>query len=270
MKKQWLGLAVLAVLALGGCGQKQSTSQSTSNAKSSKVSSKKSKAKAKAKASSSSSQASSSTAAPTQTHLATLQSALHKQIPGVKFPQQDPAASGQALNVAAEGTAASYKLYFSFGAAAAFQASTLPRANAPYVLTKTTPESTAAAQAADAAINYQTLQAGLPTIALGDGLTGTKEGAAGSTYVTWHEGRWSLVASGVNQNQEDPVALAKQAVSFLAQASLPIPATHGAVVLRVAKSSDRVNTVAWRENSAYYQLSGIDPLMTLRLATLLR
>ncbi|MCI1893772.1 MAG: hypothetical protein LKJ29_05085 [Lactobacillus sp.] len=268
MKKQWLGLAVLAVIVLGGCGQKQATKPSSNSAKSSKVSSK--KAKAKTKASSSSSQASSSTAAPAQSHLATLQSALRKQIPGAKFPQQDPAASGQALNVAAAGTSANYKLYFSFGAAAAFQASSLPRSNAPYVLTKTTPESTAAAEAADAAINYQALQAGLPTVALGDGLTGTKEGAAGSTYVTWHEGRWSLVASGVNQNQEDPAALAKQAVSFLAQASLPIPATHGAVVLHVAKSNDRVNTVAWRENSAYYQLSGIDPLMTLRLATLLR
>ncbi|WP_125579702.1 hypothetical protein [Lacticaseibacillus suibinensis] len=267
MKKQWLGLAVLAVIVLGGCGQKQASKPSSSSAKSSQTSSQ--KAKAKAKSSQSSSQASSSTTAPAQTHLATLQSALRKQIPGAKFPQQDPATNGQALNVAAEGTAASYKLYFSFGAAA-FQASALPRANASYVLTKTTPESTAAAKAADAAINYQALQAGLPTVALGDGLTGTKEGAAGSTYVTWHEGRWSLVASGVNQNQEDPVALAKQAVSFLAQASLPIPATHGAVVLHVAKSSDRVNTVAWRENSAYYQLSGIDPLMTLRMATLLR
>lgn len=278
MKKFWgVTLTLLTALTLASCGNKPAThdsssSKSTSSLKqksSSKAkSSTSSSAKSSSSISSSSSSSSSTKPATAQDRLTSLTQQLKAAIPSALVPTNYPLATGQFLNASYTGDATHYTMYFA-GQNSAFPFNT-PQVHANAADISISAQTYQNAADAEAQINYQASETGLPTVALGDNLTGTQQGAAGSTYTTWQEGRWSLTVQAINQNQENGLTLSRQAVALLSQAFLPVPATHGAINLRVATGGLRLNSVTWRQGNTLYNATGIDAMTLLRVVTSLK
>ncbi|WP_125702749.1 hypothetical protein [Lacticaseibacillus daqingensis] len=264
MKKTHWWLLMPLVLTLTGCGNGAAPAKNSSDQPAASASSQSQQSRHKVSQSTQASTTSQSTSSAPQpeARLTTLRTAARQLVPGMPFPTTYTPASGQALNVVATGDAANATLFLSEGRAQAFNAAGLPTTDAPLAIQKTTTTS-------DAQIDPQAVQADLPTVALGDGLVGTQEGAAGSSYITWQEGRWVITVQAANINGEDSLPLAKQAVALFAQQMLPIPATQGAIHLRVSAGTDRINTVTWRSGDAVYQVSGQDAMATIQLAVTL-
>lgn len=290
-KSKWLLLAVLGITLFGaGCQNKsQDTSKSgTSSEKSSKRRSSEKKtsssedksaqssesstssSSSKATADQSSSKASDSSQAPvTTSRLSQLNQQLSRLLVGEKLPQRVPVSAGKVLNISQTGNSRNYTVaYFASAQSVALNDASLAQQTAFATVQKKT---YASASAAQQTINYQPTQAGLPTVDLGTGITATQEGAAGSSYTNWIEGRWSLVVRASNINGENGVPLAKKAVQWLHTAMLPVPDVHGAVNLYVSSAStSRMNTVTWSKGSAVYLISASDPMVALQLATSLK
>lgn len=121
-------------------------------------------------------------------------------------------------------------------------------------------------EAAASAVN-QIIDNGGNPIDLGYGITGHQQGAAGSTFLSWQEGNWSLVvrASNINGEVADPVA--KEAVAYLETAMLPAPQTVGQISLTASTSdSYQTNSVVWQEGAVVYTIQHFDPLQALKMA----
>lgn len=281
-QRQWLVVpAVALALLAAGCGNdnsKEATSSKPTSSQSSKVSKSKSasskastsaasstKPSASASSKAASSTASSTTQAPTS-RLAGLNQQLKAALPGALLPSTYP--NHATLNASYTGNSGNYAIYYATNnTALAFNSSQVGENAAAIKLTKQTYSS---AEAAEAQINYQPVPAMNATIDVGDHLKAQQQGAAGSTYLTWQEGRWSITVQAINQFQEDPLPLAKQATALFSQLALPIPAGHGAVNLRVNAGGLRLNTVAWRNGNVLYTASGVDAMTLLSVATSLQ
>ncbi|WP_375180103.1 hypothetical protein [Enterococcus rotai] len=121
-------------------------------------------------------------------------------------------------------------------------------------------------EAAASAVN-QIIDNGGNPIDLGYGITGHQQGAAGSTFLSWQEGNWSLVvrASNINGEVADPVA--KEAVAYLETAMLPAPQTVGQISLTASTSdSYQTNSVVWQEGAVVYTNQHFDPIQALKMA----
>jgi hypothetical protein len=172
------------------------------------------------------------------------------------------------LNTSYSGNASRYTIYFGTGSSALPFNTTSVNANAADI--SLSAQTYASATEAEAQIDYQAPETGLPTVALGDNLTGTQQGAAGSTYTNWQEGRWSLTVQAINQNQENGLTLSRQVVALLSKEFLPIPATHGAIALRVNTGGLRLNSITWRQGNILYNATGVDAITLLQVVTSLR
>lgn len=96
---------------------------------------------------------------------------------------------------------------------------------------------------------------------LGFGITGYMQGAAGSTYLNWQEGNWSLLVQANNMNEENPVPLAQSVVEYLEEVYLPEPSSVGQVTLSSSEGETyEANTVVWQEENVVYQVKHIDPM----------
>ncbi|MFD1429504.1 hypothetical protein [Lacticaseibacillus mingshuiensis] len=284
MKKTgWMIPVVLLIVGIAaGCGN-QSTSQSKSNS-SEKISTKSSSKKTEASSDSSSSDTSSSsdesssastfsdtestsssTKKPTISRITELNQQIHAKLTVAKLPTTVSTATGKVLNAAISGTNEAYTVNYSEGSqeVALNVASVAPILE----LTKKTYSTAAAAQSQ---INYQQIQKGLPTVSLGYGMTATQEGAAGSSYTTWHEGNWSITVVSSNVQGEDGLPLAKQAAAYFNRYALPAPDGQATVQLYVAKSSDLMNVITWRKGTALYTASGTDAMKLLQAAVTIR
>lgn len=287
MKKLWgITITLFTTLSLAACGNKPATkdsssSQSTSSVKQksnskSKSSSSKSSSLSSSSSSvnaSSSSKASSASTSSTKSETATdrlgsLTQQLKVALPSAKLPTTYPVASGQVLNTSYSGNASRYTIYFGTGSSALPFNTTSVNANAADI--SLSAQTYASAAEAEVQINYQAPETGLPTVALGDHLTGTQQGAAGSTYTNWQEGRWSLTVQAINQNQENGLPLSRQVVALLSKEFLPIPDTHGAISLRVNTGGLRLNSVTWRQGNVLYNATGVDAITLLQVVTSLR
>lgn len=288
MKKFWgITITLFTALSLAACGNKPATknssnSQSTfsvkqkSSSKSKSSSSKSSSASSSSSVSSSSSNKANATSDSTSStksettadRLGSLTQQLKAALPSSKLPTTYPVASGQVLNTSYSGNASRYTIYFGTGSSALPFNTSSVNANAADI--SLSAQTYANAADAEAQINYQAPETGLPTVALGDNLTGTQQGAAGSTYTNWQEGRWSLTVQAINQNQENGLTLSRQVVALLSKEFLPIPATHGAISLRVNTGGLRLNSVTWRQGNILYNATGVDAMSLLQVVTLLR
>lgn len=104
-------------------------------------------------------------------------------------------------------------------------------------------------------------------IDLGYGLTGYLQGAAGSTYLNWQEGHWSLVVRANNTEAEDPIPLGQKVVAYLEDVYLPAPDTVGQITLKVSLSdSYDANTVIWQDGVVVYQLNHFDAMQVIKMA----
>lgn len=101
---------------------------------------------------------------------------------------------------------------------------------------------------------------------LGHNITGYQSAGAGSVYLGWKEGNWSLTVRGNNLEQEDPIPLAKQTVDYLEGAFLPVPHDVGQVTLRVTPSDFQSNTVVWQNNQTVYTIMNGDAMTSLKMA----
>ena len=108
---------------------------------------------------------------------------------------------------------------------------------------------------------------GLP-VDLGYNFTGFKQGASGSSYLSWLEGNWSLVVRASNINGESPDDLAKNVVNILEQETLPAPNTVGQITLNVAGTTDyNRNSVVWQAGTVVYSVHHFDPIQAVKMAT---
>ncbi len=127
-------------------------------------------------------------------------------------------------------------------------------------------------QEANRAVNYQPIQEGMPKVDLGYGVIGYQEGAAGSTYTTFHEGRWSVtVRSSISEGEKDiGVDFAKQIVERLETQLLPIPHENGSILLTANEQADNpveANSVTWQEGNVLYEVVMANPLPLIDFVT---
>ncbi len=104
-------------------------------------------------------------------------------------------------------------------------------------------------------------KAGGEKVDLGHNITGYQDAGAGSLWIGWNEGRWSLAARTTTDKPKDGLELAKQAVNYLEDNTLPAPKDHGMIHLSAKKSSG--NFVKWQNNGVVYSLERIEDSMDM-------
>ncbi|MEI5993334.1 hypothetical protein [Candidatus Enterococcus mansonii] len=112
----------------------------------------------------------------------------------------------------------------------------------------------------------QIIDNGGSKIDLGYGITGYQQGAAGSSYLSWQEGNWSLVVRASNIEGEKAEPLAKEVVAYLEQAMLPAPKNVGQITLTTTPSNSyQNNSVLWQKGSAVYTIQHFDALQAVKM-----
>lgn len=99
-------------------------------------------------------------------------------------------------------------------------------------------------------------QQGLPTVNLGDGITGTLNSGAGQQMLQWNEGNWSFTVRASAVQGQGPTPTAKQIVNELQTVYLPAPQNHGVGTFDIATNT---YTLTWQKNNKVYSVSGSSP-----------
>lgn len=107
---------------------------------------------------------------------------------------------------------------------------------------------------------------GAKTVDLGYGITGYMQGAAGSNFLSWEEGNWTIVVQASTVEGEEPVALAKSVVDYLETAALPAPNTAGQIDLGVSVGDYQRNEVKWQKENVVYKVTHSDPIQAVKMA----
>ncbi|WP_145048446.1 hypothetical protein [Paenibacillus xylanexedens] len=93
------------------------------------------------------------------------------------------------------------------------------------------------------------------TVDLGHGIKGMVEGAAGSQYLTWMEGRWTLQIRSVSEDNMNNPGIAKKMVEYLESHTLPAPKDKGFVSVNYPSGGKSVNVViSWQNGQQIHQL----------------
>lgn len=265
MKKNRKNLALLLLAAslLAGCaGQSKSQSSQSSQTKSEKKAESKASSKSAAKsaassAKSSSGQASSKSAASSSqradtNRIGTLTSQLRAKLPGMLLPAADGLGQGSSnLNIRYTSSSSQNVVYYSVGNSPLALNDSRIASEKPYaVLTENK-------NVADPSslINYQEPKTGLPAVKIAGNVTGTEEGAAGSTYLQFNQGQWSFVVRASNVQGQKPLPTAQKLLALYQQYGLPDTAAKSSVQVDVGESLGSLNTViTWAKGSSVYQL----------------
>jgi hypothetical protein len=124
----------------------------------------------------------------------------------------------------------------------------------------------ASAEEAAAAVNQIIDNNGMK-VDLGYGITGYQQGAAGSSYLSWQEGNWSLVVRASNIEGEKAEPLAKEAVEYLEKAMLPAPQSMGQITLTTNTNNQyQNNSVIWQKGNVVYTIQHFDAIQSLKMA----
>ncbi|WP_300617841.1 hypothetical protein [uncultured Lactobacillus sp.] len=265
MKKNRKNLALLLLAAslLAGCaGQSKSQSSQSSQTKSEKKAESKASSKSAAKsvsssAKSSSSRASSKSAAfssqrTSANRMGTLTSQLRVKLPGMLLPAADGLGRGSSnLNIRYTSSSSQNVVYYSVGNSPLALNDSRIASEKPYaVLTENK-------NVADPSslINYQEPKTGLPAVKIAGNVTGTEEGAAGSTYLQFNQSQWSFVVRASNVRGQKPLPTAQKLLALYQQYGLPYTTAKASVQVDVGESLGSLNTViTWAKGSSVYQL----------------
>ena len=265
MKKNRKNLALLLLAAslLAGCaGQSKQQSSQSSQTKSEKKAESKASSKSAAKsvsssAKSSSSRASSKSAASSSqstsaNRMGTLTSQLRVKLPGMLLPAADGLGQGSSnLNIRYTSSSSQNVVYYSVGNSPLALNDSRIASEKPYaVLTENK-------NVADPSslINYQEPKTGLPVVKIAGNVTGTEEGAAGSTYLQFNQGQWSFVVRASNVRGQKPLPTARKLLALYQQYGLPYTTAKASVQVGVGESLGSLNTViTWAKGSSVYQL----------------
>ncbi|TRZ36568.1 hypothetical protein CEQ21_13680 [Niallia circulans] len=106
------------------------------------------------------------------------------------------------------------------------------------------------------------------SVDLGYGIKGMVEGAAGSTYLQWKEGRWVLQVKTVSADNQDIEAIGKEMVEYLESHSLPAPKDNGFVEVSYPAGENHAETrITWEDGDNIYALSSTgEPVDALGMA----
>ena len=265
MKKNRKNLALLLLAAslLAGCaGQSKQQSSQSSQTKSEKKAESKASSKSAAKsvsssAKSSSSRASSKSAASSSqradaNRIGILTSKLRVKLPGMLLPAADGLGQGSSnLNIRYTSSSSQNVVYYSVGNSPLALNDSRIASEKPYaVLT----ENKNVAYPSNL-INYQEPKTGLPVVKIAGNVTGTEEGAAGSTYLQFNQGQWSFVVHASNVQGQKPLPTARKLLALYQQYGLPYTTAKASVQVGVGESLGSLNTViTWAKGSSVYQL----------------
>ena len=265
-RKQVLGLILASAALLAGCGS-QGQEQSQSQEKSSQASSQSQKKKSTSSRASSKSAASSaassgkttssrasSKSAPSSTasRMSSLTAQLRTQLPGILLPTVDGLGQGsENLNARWTSSASQNVIYYSVGNSPfPLNASKVAKEKPYAVLTENKNVTDASSL-----INYQEPKSGLPTVKLDGQVTGTEEGAAGSTYLQFNQGQWSFVVRASQVQGQEALPTAKALLKLYQQYGLPASGSNASVQVDVGESLGSLNTViTWSKGSSVYQM----------------
>ena len=265
-RKQVLGLILASAALLAGCGS-QGQEQSQSQEKSSQASSQSQKKKSTSSRASSKSAASSaassgkttssrasSKSAPSSTasRMSSLTAQLRTQLPGMLLPTVDGLGQGsENLNARWTSSASQNVIYYSVGNSPfPLNASQVAKEKPYAVLTENKNVTDASSL-----INYQEPKSGLPTVKLDGQVTGTEEGAAGSTYLQFNQGQWSFVVRASQVQGQEALPTAKALLKLYQQYGLPASGSNASVQVDVGESLGSLNTViTWSKGSSVYQM----------------
>ncbi len=265
-RKQVLGLLLASAALLAGCGS-QGQEQSQSQEKSSQASSQSQKKKSTSSRASSKSAASSaassgkttssrasSKSAPSSTasRMSSLTAQLRTQLPGMLLPTVDGLGQGsENLNARWTSSASQNVIYYSVGNSPfPLNASQVAKEKPYAVLTENKNVTDASSL-----INYQEPKSGLPTVKLDGQVTGTEEGAAGSTYLQFNQGQWSFVVRASQVQGQEALPTAKALLKLYQQYGLPASGGNASVQVDVGESLGSLNTViTWSKGSSVYQM----------------
>ncbi|MFX3649523.1 MAG: hypothetical protein ACE3K2_08880 [Paenibacillus sp.] len=90
---------------------------------------------------------------------------------------------------------------------------------------------------------------------LGHGIKGMSEGAAGSQYLTWQEGRWTLQIRSVSEDEMNNPGIAKKMVEYLESHTLPVPKDKGNIKVEYPSGGKSVHvTISWQDGNKIHQL----------------
>lgn len=258
-----MALLLLAASLLAGCaGQSKQQSSQSSQTKSEKKAESKASSKSAAKsvsssAKSSSSRASSKSAASSSqsqsaNRMGTLTSQLRVKLPGMLLPAADGLGQGSSnLNIRYTSSSSQNVVYYSVGNSPLALNDSRIASEKPYaVLTENK-------NVADPSslINYQEPKTGLPVVKIAGNVTGTEEGAAGSTYLQFNQGQWSFVVHASNVQGQKPLPTARKLLALYQQYGLPYTTAKASVQVDVGESLGSLNTViTWAKGSSVYQL----------------
>lgn len=121
---------------------------------------------------------------------------------------------------------------------------------------------------AQGAVNYVPVETSGQPVDLGHQITGYQDAGAGSVFLSWQEGNWSLNIHGINLDGEDPLPLAKELVELLEEEALPAPKIKGQINLRVSNTDKQLsaNTVTWQEGDVVYVIEHHDARQAIHMA----
>ncbi|MBC6314111.1 hypothetical protein [Listeria grandensis] len=124
-------------------------------------------------------------------------------------------------------------------------------------------------EAADATGHMDNVNTGMNGVDLGSGITGYSDAGAGSTFLNWAEGRWSMgIRNTTSADPQDSIDLAKKIVAKLEQETLPAPHQVGGMKLEAAPNRADGNIISWQEGKTDYIVSGFtDPLDGITITT---
>lgn len=265
MKKNRKNLALLLLAAslLAGCaGQSKQQSSQSSQTKSEKKAESKASSKSAAKSVSSSSKSSSSRASSksaasssqsqSANRMGTLTSQLRVKLPGMLLPAADGLGQGSSnLNIRYTSSSSQNVVYYSVGNSPLALNDSRIASEKPYaVLTENKNVANPSSL-----INYQEPKTGLPVVKIAGNVTGTEEGAAGSTYLQFNQGQWSFVVRASNVRGQKPLPTARKLLALYQQYGLPYTTAKASVQVDVGESLGSLNTViTWAKGSSVYQL----------------
>lgn len=188
---------------------------------------------------------------------------LTKAYPDVKMPRKLPRDESLFLNIAAVGDQEALSvLYYNLPQALVMNHRSLNQAT-PFASFKKTSYDTAGK--AKEAVGYQYDDGG-QKVDLGHSIAAYQQSGAGSTYLSWKEGNWSLLVRASNVLGQEPVTTAKEVVAYLEEAFLPIPKSVGQITIDLTASDQQANTVTWQADKVVYTVSHEDPLPALEMA----